>query len=121
MSDAVRELVTRATGADVCTGGCVSARQAALAARREELLTVQEFAYILRQHPKSVYRRIAKNRQPGLVRIGRELRIDIMQAVVNWGPLWADVLLLRSGHASPGVSGGCSKVSNSISPDRPAD
>lgn len=55
-------------------------RGSALDARREELLTVKEYAYLMRLHIKSVYRRIDGGRQPGVVRIGREIRIDISSA-----------------------------------------
>lgn len=56
-------------------------RADALTIRREELLTVKEFAYLLKEHPHSVYRRIRERRQPGVVRSGREVRIDVHQAL----------------------------------------
>lgn len=62
-----------------------NARDAAVAARREELLTVQEFAAIVRLHPLSVYRRIREGRQPGAVRFGREIRIDLVAASTRAG------------------------------------
>lgn len=52
-----------------------------LEARRQEFLTVKEFAFLLRQHPQSVYRRIRLQTQPGVVRFGREVRIDITGAI----------------------------------------
>ena len=55
-------------------------RNDALKARRAELLTVKEFAVIVGQHEKSVYRRIAADTQPGVVRIGGSVRIDITAA-----------------------------------------
>lgn len=54
-----------------------TAREDAIRARAAELLTPQEFSRLTREHPKSVYRRIAEGRQPGVIRIGREIRIDI--------------------------------------------
>lgn len=47
----------------------------------EELLTVKEFADRVRQHPMSVYRRIRENRQPGVRRFGRDIRIDVSEAM----------------------------------------
>ena len=79
-------------------------REDAVAARREELLTVEEFASIVRQHPQSVYRRIRFHQQPGVVRFGGDVRIDITCAVANWGPLWADVLIHRQGRVATMVS-----------------
>lgn len=58
----------------------VQARAAAIDARRAELLTVQEFATMIRVHPLSVYRRIREGRQPGVQRFGREIRIDLIAA-----------------------------------------
>lgn len=52
-------------------------RDQVIAARREELLTIKEYATIVRQHPRSIDRRIRAGRQPGAVRVGREYRIDI--------------------------------------------
>jgi hypothetical protein len=57
-----------------------SARDLASKARREELLTVKEYAYIRGENPKSVYRRIQDGRQPGVSRVGRDIRIDITAA-----------------------------------------
>jgi hypothetical protein len=56
------------------------ARACAIASRREELLTVKEYASVMRLHVRSVYRRISEGRQPGLVRAGRDLRIDLPAA-----------------------------------------
>jgi len=44
------------------------------------LLTVKEFAGLVRQNQWSVYRRIREDRQPGVVRIGRDIRIDPIKA-----------------------------------------
>jgi excisionase family DNA binding protein len=43
---------------------------------REQLLTVQEFAGHMRVHPCSIYRLIRNGRQPGVVRVGRQIRIN---------------------------------------------
>lgn len=56
------------------------ARANAIQARRDELLTVKEYAEIIRQHEMSVYRRIRLGRQAGVVRFGREIRIDLVLA-----------------------------------------
>lgn len=48
---------------------------------REQLLTVQEFADLVRVHPLSVYRRIREKRQPGVLRVGREYRINVTVAL----------------------------------------
>ncbi len=44
--------------------------------RREHLLTVQEFADLVRVHPLSVYRMIREGRLPGVVRVGKHIRIN---------------------------------------------
>ena len=49
---------------------------------REGLLTVQEFADLIRVHPGSVYRRIRQGRQPGVHRFGRDVRIDLACALL---------------------------------------
>lgn len=49
--------------------------------RREQLLTVQEFAALVRVHPMSIYRRIREHRQPGVVKVGREYRINTTVAL----------------------------------------
>jgi hypothetical protein len=41
-----------------------------------KLLTVKEYADTVRQHPLSVYRRIREGRQPGVYRIGGNIRLD---------------------------------------------
>ena len=56
-------------------------RTHAIAARRDELLTVKEYAWIVRQHEKTVRRRIQHGRQPGAVNIGGQWRIDIVLAL----------------------------------------
>lgn len=45
------------------------------------LLTVKSFSDLVGQHPMSVYRRIRENRQPGVIRVGRDIRIDIRRAI----------------------------------------
>lgn len=45
------------------------------------LVTVKEFAGIVGQHPLSVYRRIREGRQPGAVRVGGNVRIDVKIAI----------------------------------------
>jgi len=40
------------------------------------LLTVQEFAGLVREHPQTTYRRIRLGLQPGVIRLGRAVRID---------------------------------------------
>lgn len=77
-------------------------RETALEQRREEFLTVKEFAFVTRQHEQSIYRRIRQRRQPGVVRFGREIRIDITQAGSNWPQAWAAALELRG---TVGISG----------------
>ena len=52
-------------------------RQAVIHARRDELLTVQEYADLVRLHPKHVYERIARGVQLGAERIGGQWRIDL--------------------------------------------
>jgi hypothetical protein len=47
----------------------------------EQLLTVPEFADLVRQHAKTVYARIARHEQPGVVRVGRSVRIDVAVAL----------------------------------------
>jgi excisionase family DNA binding protein len=60
-----------------------NARVSAVSARRDELLTVKEYAHVMRLHVKSVYRLISGNRIPGVVRVTpREIRIDM--ALVDW-------------------------------------
>jgi len=45
------------------------------------LVSVKEFAVIVGQHPLSVYRRIREGRQPGAVRVGGNVRIDVKTAI----------------------------------------
>lgn len=54
---------------------------AEISERSAELLTVKEYATLLRLHPRSVYRRIWEGRQAGVCRDGREIRIDITIAL----------------------------------------
>jgi hypothetical protein len=51
-------------------------RQAQLREQQERLLTVKEYADVARQHPLSVYRRIREGRQPGVHRVGGNIRLD---------------------------------------------
>lgn len=44
---------------------------------RANFLTVKEYAALIRQHPLSVYRRIREGRQAGVIRLGRDIRIDL--------------------------------------------
>lgn len=46
-----------------------------------DFLTVQEFADLIRVHPRTVYRRIWANRQPGVLRFGRDIRIHVPTAL----------------------------------------
>jgi hypothetical protein len=64
----------------VMTINAENARTDALDARRQELLTVKEYAALIRQHEWSIYRRIREQRQAGVVRCGRRVRIDIALA-----------------------------------------
>ena len=48
---------------------------------REHLLTVQEFSDLTRVHPLSVYRLIREDKLPGVVRIGRHIRINVTIAL----------------------------------------
>jgi hypothetical protein len=52
-------------------------RSGAIHARREELLTVKEYAALVRQHPESIRRRIRAGKQKGAERVGGEWRIDV--------------------------------------------
>jgi hypothetical protein len=53
------------------------ARKSAIAARQAELLTVKEYADVVREHPESVRRRIREQRQPGALWTGGQWRIDL--------------------------------------------
>lgn len=44
--------------------------------KREHLLTVEEYASLVRMHPGSIYRLIREAKQPGVVRVGRHIRIN---------------------------------------------
>ena len=58
-------------------------RDEAIKARRDELLTVKEFALLVRQHEKTIRRRIQDGRQPGALQVGGEWRIDVVAATVS--------------------------------------
>jgi len=51
--------------------------------RREQLLTVQEFASLVRVHPLSIYRLIRDDKQRGVVRVGRHIRINVAVALLT--------------------------------------
>ena len=51
-------------------------RAATLKAQQDRLLTVKEYAYVTREHPLSVYRRIREGRQRGVYHIGRTIRLN---------------------------------------------
>lgn len=53
----------------------------------DELLTVKEYADLVRQHPMSIYRRIREHRQPGVRRFGRDIRIDLATALEGRGTI----------------------------------
>lgn len=52
-----------------------SAQSNQLEVQRDRLLTVKEYAYVTREHPLSVYRRIREGRQPGVHRLGTTIRL----------------------------------------------
>lgn len=43
--------------------------------REANLLTVKEYADQVRQHEKTIYRRISEGRQDGVVRVGGAIRL----------------------------------------------
>lgn len=51
-------------------------REDELKPQREQLLTVKEYAFVTREHPGSVYRRIQEGRQEGVHRFGGSIRLD---------------------------------------------
>ncbi len=55
-------------------------RKTVIEARRDELLTVGEYADLLRCSTKTIYRRIWAGKQPGAVRLGGQWRIDFSVA-----------------------------------------
>ena len=46
------------------------------------LLTVKEFAALVRKDPQTIYRRIWAGRQPGAIRDGHTLLIDRSKAII---------------------------------------
>ena len=50
-------------------------REKQLDKQRQNLLTVKEYAYVTREHPESIYRRIREGRQPGVHRSGGNIRL----------------------------------------------
>jgi hypothetical protein len=57
------------------------AREEALRDRRAELLTVKEFAFLLKEQPESVYKRIQRGKQRGVIRFGGTIRIDLQACI----------------------------------------
>ena len=55
-------------------------RAQAIEARRDELLSVKEFAELIRVHPLTVYGWIRDDKLPGVYRFGNEIRIDLVLA-----------------------------------------
>ena len=55
----------------------------ALLSELPELITVPELAKVLRLSPKTVYEAIQRDKIPGVVRLGRPIRIN-KRAVVAW-------------------------------------
>lgn len=49
---------------------------AVTARTRQHLMTVQEFADHVRAHPRTIYRLIKANKQPGVVKVGGLIRIN---------------------------------------------
>lgn len=47
-----------------------------IAARKQEMLTVNQFALLTQYNPQTVYRKIAKAEIPGVVRFGGGIRIE---------------------------------------------
>lgn len=59
-----------------------TARQDALRAARDTMLTPKEFAFVMKMDVLSVYRKIRQGKLSGVVRCGREIRIDITLAIL---------------------------------------
>lgn len=53
------------------------------------LLTVKEFASLVRKDPQTIYRRIWRHAQSGVVRDGRTILIDPTKAIVYTSDLTA--------------------------------
>jgi hypothetical protein len=53
------------------------ARSESLTQQRDQLVTVKEYAYVTREHPLSVYRRIREGRQAGVHRFGGVIRLNL--------------------------------------------
>lgn len=56
-------------------------RNVAIEARRQELLTVKEFAYMVRKHPEYV-REQCRRGMAGACKIGGTWYVDVAQAVI---------------------------------------
>lgn len=54
------------------------------------LLTVKEFAAVVRKDPQTIYRRVWSGTQPGAVRDGRTILIDRSKAIVYTSDLRDD-------------------------------
>lgn len=54
------------------------------------LLTVKEFASLVRKDPQTIYRRIWRHAQSGVVRDGRTILIDPTKAIVYTSDLTND-------------------------------
>jgi len=50
-------------------------------AKREEVLTVDQFAALVQYHPQTVWRMIQRGELKGVVRIGRSIRIKKSEAL----------------------------------------
>jgi excisionase family DNA binding protein len=59
---------------------------AVTARTHQQLLTVQEFASLVRIHPLSVYRMIREGRQRGVIKLGRHIRINASIALLDMSP-----------------------------------
>lgn len=56
-------------------------RQQAIAIRRSELLTVGEYAALMRLSERTVYRLIWSGLLPGATKVGGQWRIDVVSAM----------------------------------------
>lgn len=61
-------------------------RAAIIDARRDELLTVSEFARLIRCCEKTIYRLIWAGRLPGAYRVSGQWRIDLAVAMTPLSP-----------------------------------
>lgn len=49
--------------------------------QQDQLLTVKEFATLTGMHPNSIYKRIRAGRQPGVIDMGSDYRINVRIAL----------------------------------------